>query len=127
MIALWGLDWSARHFPSEIKLFTSIYMLNIKRLLIFVVAYNAEKTISKILTRIPVSLLENFDMEVLVIDDASTDNTFRAGLNAKEVLSLPFPITILKKPPHKRNYFLIKILLFYFQYNLNKISLYFIN
>ena len=73
-------------------------MLNKKRLLIFVVAYNAEKTISKVLTRIPVSLLENFDMEVLVIDDASTDNTFRAGLNAKEVLSLPFAITILKNP-----------------------------
>ncbi len=43
-----------------------------KRLLIFVVAYNAEATIEKVLTRIPRSL-HTHEVEVLIIDDSSQD------------------------------------------------------
>ena len=39
------------------------------RLLVFVVAYNAESTIENVLGRIPATLLEDYDVETLVIDD----------------------------------------------------------
>jgi glycosyltransferase involved in cell wall biosynthesis len=46
--------------------------------LIFIVSYNAEAFIEKVLTRIPDSIWhhERFDVEVLIIDDQSSDNTF---------------------------------------------------
>jgi len=46
------------------------------RLLVFVVAYHAEKTIEKVLTRIPQSLSADYDVEILAMDDASRDSTF---------------------------------------------------
>lgn len=48
------------------------------RVLIFIVSYNAEAFIEKVLSRIPDSIWhhERFDVEVLVIDDQSSDNTF---------------------------------------------------
>ena len=45
------------------------------KVLIFVVAYNAEKTIASVISRIPKSLYKNFDTELLIIDDASEDKT----------------------------------------------------
>jgi glycosyltransferase involved in cell wall biosynthesis len=45
------------------------------RVLIFVVAYNAESTIESVLQRIPADVLA-MDTEVLVIDDRSGDRTF---------------------------------------------------
>ncbi len=52
------------------------------RLLILVVAYNAEKTIQQVLSRIPQEFWRE-GVEVLVIDDFSTDETFRAGREFK--------------------------------------------
>ena len=49
------------------------------RILIFVIAYRAEKTLARVLDRIPVSLFESYDCEVLVVDDASTDRTLAIG------------------------------------------------
>ena len=49
------------------------------RLLVFIVAYHAERTIEPTLRRIPPRLLEDFDVEVLVIDDSSSDKTFDRG------------------------------------------------
>ncbi len=49
------------------------------RLLVFVVAYDAERTISDVLSRIPDSLAMEYDVEILVIDDASRDRTFERG------------------------------------------------
>jgi hypothetical protein len=40
------------------------------RLLVFVVAYNAELTIESVLTRIPASLSEEYKVEILAIDDS---------------------------------------------------------
>ena len=51
------------------------------RLLIFIPAYNAEKTICSVLERIPQELKEKFEVFVLVIDDASEDNTFEKAVN----------------------------------------------
>ena len=48
-----------------------------KKVLIFVVCYNAEKWIESVLDRIPDDLLNNkkFSTEILVIDDQSPDRT----------------------------------------------------
>jgi glycosyltransferase involved in cell wall biosynthesis len=49
------------------------------RVLVFVIAYYAEKTLRWVLDRIPRSIFEVYDCEVLVVDDASNDDTFRIG------------------------------------------------
>ena len=67
-----------------------------QRVLIFVVAYNAEKTINSVLDRIPQSL-HNPDTEVLIIDDSSSDATFETGLK-RERSSQGFHITTLRTP-----------------------------
>ncbi len=54
-----------------------------QRVLIFVVAYNAETTIQKVLSRIPLSL-HRPGVEVLIIDDSSGDNTFTQGVRWQE-------------------------------------------
>src|SRR6188768_1836687 len=70
-----------------------------KRLLIFIVAYNAETTIEKVLTRIPASL-HSQDVEILVIDDSSKDQTFLQGLRYQQ-RSSAFKITILRTPSNQ--------------------------
>jgi glycosyltransferase involved in cell wall biosynthesis len=49
-----------------------------QRVLVFIVSYNAERFIEKVLDRIPESVWTNdrYDTEVLVIDDSSPDATF---------------------------------------------------
>ena len=46
------------------------------KLLIFVVAYNHEKTIESVIKRIPKKLTNLYVLEILIIDDASSDKTF---------------------------------------------------
>jgi glycosyltransferase involved in cell wall biosynthesis len=55
-----------------------------KRLLIFVIAYRAEKTLTWVLSRIPSTIFDALDCEILVVDDASTDRTFEIGHEWKE-------------------------------------------
>ena len=55
-----------------------------KRLLIFVIAYRAEKTLTWVLSRIPAKIFQDLDCEILVVDDASTDRTFEIGNDWKE-------------------------------------------
>ena len=43
------------------------------RLLVLIVAFNAESTLRGVLARIPTEVFEQYDCEVLVIDDASVD------------------------------------------------------
>jgi glycosyltransferase involved in cell wall biosynthesis len=54
------------------------------RLLIFVIAYYAESTLRWVLERIPASIFETYDCEVLVVDDASEDRTFDIGREYQE-------------------------------------------
>jgi hypothetical protein len=49
------------------------------RLLVFIVAYQAETTIEKVVRRIPASLADDFGVEILAIDDGSKDRTFAGG------------------------------------------------
>lgn len=50
-----------------------------KRLLVFVIAYHAEGTLQSVLERIPRSVLDDYDCEILVVDDASSDRTAEIG------------------------------------------------
>ena len=69
-----------------------------QRLLVFIVAYNAEKTIQPTLQRIPARLLNDYEVEVLVIDDSSTDRTFDHGEVLRRAETLPFALTVLFNP-----------------------------
>src|SRR5882724_11432065 len=68
------------------------------KLLILIVAYNAEKTIASVLARVPPSIAIEYDVEVLVIDDASRDRTFERGNAIKSGGSYPFALTVLFNP-----------------------------
>ncbi len=72
-----------------------------QRLLVFIVAYNAEKTIQQTLRRIPARLLNDYDVEVLVIDDSSTDRTFDRGEGIRRDDTLPFQLTVLVNPENQ--------------------------
>ena len=65
-----------------------------KRVLIFIVAYNAERKIEKVIERIPQSLAE-YDTQILIIDDSSQDRTFEL---ARRFEGAPFPMTVLFNP-----------------------------
>lgn len=52
---------------------------NRPRLLVFVIAYYAESTLASVLERIPRSIFDSFECEVLIIDDASKDRTYEIG------------------------------------------------
>lgn len=78
---------------------SSRFDLRGKRVLIFIVAYNAEKTIEKVLSRIPASLHQD-GVEVLIIDDSSRDGTFRNGQRYQQTHS-NFKITILRTPENQ--------------------------
>ena len=71
-----------------------------KRVLIFIVAYNAETTITSVLNRIPASLRRP-GVEVLIIDDSSKDRTFATGLQHEDREG-DFRITILRNPENQR-------------------------
>src|SRR3954468_10746925 len=70
-----------------------------KRLLIFIVAYNAQTTIEKVLSRIPRSL-RGENVEVLIIDDSSQDDTFQSGIRYQQQDSA-FKITVLRTPENQ--------------------------
>ena len=67
------------------------------RLLIFIVAYNAQTTIREVVHRIP-SSLSRHDTEVLIIDDSSQDNTFAKAHVLEQSRASPFPLTVLFNP-----------------------------
>ena len=69
-----------------------------KRLLLFIVAYNAEKTIKKVLSRIPETLNQNYYTEVLIIDDSSDDATVKKCLELQQEKKCPFKLTVLVNP-----------------------------
>lgn len=68
------------------------------KLLVFIVAYHAATTLANVLSRIPHSLVANYHIEVLVIDDSSKDETFEVGLKIAKEGNLPFEIHVLFNP-----------------------------
>src|SRR3954447_5812375 len=69
------------------------------RLLIFIVAYNAQTTIEKVLSRIPRSL-RGGNVEVLIIDDSSQDDTFQNSLRY-QWRNTEHKITVLRTPENQ--------------------------
>ncbi|MET0586821.1 MAG: glycosyltransferase, partial [Candidatus Binatia bacterium] len=67
-------------------------------MLVFIVAYNAERTIESVLSRIPASLSEDYEVEILAIDDASRDRTFEIGHQVKVAGSLSLPLRVHFNP-----------------------------
>ena len=54
-----------------------------KKLLIYIVAFNHEKFIEKVLNRIDKKIFDKFETEILINDDHSADNTFKIIKNYK--------------------------------------------
>ena len=75
-----------------------LQLMNKPKLLIFIVAYNAEKTISNVLSRIQFEILEYYKVTILIIDDASQDKTYSVSSKFAEKSEYPFEIVILKNP-----------------------------
>lgn len=65
------------------------------RLLVFIVAYQAEDTLEWVLDRIPESVYVDFECEVLVVDDGSHDDTFSVG-NRYRLKNPELPITVMR-------------------------------
>jgi glycosyltransferase involved in cell wall biosynthesis len=68
------------------------------RVLVFIVAYNAEKTIETVVRRIPRQLADLYDIHVLIVDDASRDSTFTVSYGVSKAANLAFPIHVLFNP-----------------------------
>jgi glycosyltransferase involved in cell wall biosynthesis len=69
-----------------------------QRVLVFIVAYNAQTTINDVVSRIPHALGEKYDVEVLIIDDASKDATFEVGQRLSQTQTGPFRLSVLFNP-----------------------------
>ena len=68
-----------------------------KRILIFVVAYNAERTIENVVGRIIASIAD-YETEVLIIDDSSVDRTFGKIYDLQRKGRDSLPLTVLYNP-----------------------------
>src|SRR5258708_24323378 len=70
-----------------------------KKVLIFIVAYNAETTIANVLRRIPAEIFA-YNYEILIIDDQSADRTFEISMECRR--SNPhLNITVLYNPDNQ--------------------------
>ena len=66
------------------------------RVLVFIVAYHAESTILQVLDRIPA--LEGYAVEVLLIDDGSTDATYALSERLRQRNTYRHRLTVLANP-----------------------------
>ena len=71
---------------------------NKPRLLILIVAYNAENDIERVLARVPRAMSDVCQTEVLVLDDSSTDATFDIAIRIQQSGRVPFPVHVLYNP-----------------------------
>jgi glycosyltransferase involved in cell wall biosynthesis len=71
--------------------------INNKKVLIFIVAYNAEKHIEGVIRRIPEHILRNDNYEILIIDDSSEDRTFEKSLRIKGAYK-DVKLTVISNP-----------------------------
>jgi len=72
------------------------------RLLIYIVAYNHEKFIKKVLDRIPIKIIEKYQTEILINDDSSDDNTLNIINEYKKKNKIEkFKITVLSNPKNQ--------------------------
>lgn len=69
-----------------------------KKVLIFIVAYNAESKIVSVLERIPKGLQGDWQVELLLIDDCSKDSTAQVARAYIDAQGYAYPATILRNP-----------------------------
>jgi glycosyltransferase involved in cell wall biosynthesis len=69
-----------------------------KRVLVFIPAYHAESTIADVVRRIPASLAERYELDVLIIDDSSRDLTFARSHEAARQAGIAFDVRVLFNP-----------------------------
>ena len=69
-----------------------------KKLLILIVAFNHEKFIHKVLDRINENLTNIYDVEILINDDSSSDETVKVAKEYIENSNKKFKYTILSNP-----------------------------
>jgi len=96
VLALYGLL-----FLNDKKI-KQINKMNQNKILIFIVAYNAESHIESVLDRIPRDFLNDNknNIEILIVDDSSVDNT--VNLSNKYVIeNSELPITVFKNPENQ--------------------------
>jgi glycosyltransferase involved in cell wall biosynthesis len=65
------------------------------KVVIFIVAYYAESTLTAVLSRIPHTLFEEYDCSILVVDDASADRTLSVGREYQKAHP-EVPLTVLR-------------------------------
>jgi glycosyltransferase involved in cell wall biosynthesis len=68
------------------------------KLLIYIVAFNHEKFISKLLNRVPKDLSDKYNVEILINDDYSSDATFKKGLEYIKNTNNNFKFKIFSNP-----------------------------
>lgn len=76
-------------------------MLQKPKILIFIVAYNAESTIKNVLMRIPETLLDEYNTEVLIIDDKSHDETVSNCFDAINCGQIKFITHVFVNPENQ--------------------------
>lgn len=67
------------------------------RVVVLVVAYQAETTLEEVLSRIPASLFSEYQTSILVVDDASTDRTSEVA-HGYQRRRADWPLTVLRNP-----------------------------
>jgi len=72
-----------------------------QKLLVSIVAYNAQKTIRDVVSRVPASLADSYEVEVLIIDDASSDSTFEVSHRFSQEYTGPFSVRVLFNPTNQ--------------------------
>lgn len=71
------------------------------KILIFIVAYNAETTIKNVLMRIPSDLQDEYELEVLIIDDQSSDDTVSRCFEAIKSEPIKFTTHVFVNPENQ--------------------------
>ena len=69
-----------------------------KKLLIYIVAYNAEKFIEKTFNRIDESIFKNYSTEILISEDSSTDKTLEVLKQIRDNNKKIANVSILSNP-----------------------------
>ncbi|HBI16900.1 MAG: Glycosyl transferase family 2 [Candidatus Moranbacteria bacterium GW2011_GWF2_34_56] len=69
------------------KIDESLFVMNSKRVALFILTYNAEKHIKKTLSRIPKEIVDKFT-SIYLIDDSSPDKTFQESIDCAKSLGL---------------------------------------